>query len=87
MDLVIKIPKSIGKYRLGPAARFRAVLNIVRRRRKIYDHAGIKIDSIVITEEKKGRNGGKPSLIISAISPVSSLPFSPQGVLWPQDLK
>ena len=55
MILTIKIPTHLGVYKLSKKARFRTALNLVRQRRKIYDHVGINIEKIILKDEKKGR--------------------------------
>jgi len=55
MILKIKMPTHLGVYKLNPKARFRAALNLVRLRRKIYDLRGIKIEQILLIDGKRGQ--------------------------------
>lgn len=65
MILTIKIPTHIGVYKLKPKARIQTALNLVRQRRKIYDHVGINIENIILKDEEKGRFMGnlQPTLL------------------------
>lgn len=65
MILKIKVPTYLGVYKLKPKARFRTALNLVRQRRKIYDHVGIKISKIKLLDGERGRLVGKlqPTLL------------------------
>lgn len=57
MILKIKIPTHIGVYKLSKRAKIRVISNLIRQRRKIYDCAGIKIEEIILIDEKKRRLG------------------------------
>ncbi len=59
MILKIKIPTHLGVYKMNKKTRFRAALNLVRQRRKIYDLLGIKIDRVFLIDGNTGQMQGK----------------------------
>ena len=65
MIIRIKVPTHLGVYKLSKRARARVVSNLMRQRRKLYDLVGVKIEKIIIFDEKKGRPENKlqPTLL------------------------